>query len=580
MPVRSPRGQAGKIGGDTEVDRSMRHVLVMLLAAVVVRLPAQSPSSDVLFGGSAPRLVVHISVDQFRADYLTRFRDLYLPATTGDTVGGFRYLMETGAWFINARFDHIPTGTGPGHAIQGTGAAPYVNGIVGNSWFDRRAGEAVYCCGDDDAKIVGGKGGGRSPRYLIAPTYSDQLKRSTGGKAKVVAVSLKDRVAILTSGHLSDVALWYDGGTGKLVSSDFYCKDGKLPAWVVELNEAKPVDVYRDRIWEKSLPSEAYERAPPVSEQFVSVPESFGTIFPHKLDGTDPDFYGNFILTPWSNDFLVDLAERAVDAEELGADLIPDVLIVGFSTNDYVGHVFGPNSPEVLELSVATDRALSELFNWLNLNVPGGLNRCLIVVTADHGLAPLPGESMRDGLCGGVVAASELLAAARKALDERFAGSGDWKLRFVGHWLVFDHETAKARGAALEEVERAVADALSLQKPVFAAYPRSMFVEGRIPRHEVGHAVERSFRPERCGDVMVVMKPFWLTGGTTGTSHGQPFLYDEHVPILMRGPGIKPGIHTERVSPEDIAPTICAVLGVALPGATTGDPIGIATTGD
>lgn len=548
----------------------MRFALSFLVALVSLVASAQATLRDSLLADKGPRLVVLIVIDQFRGDYLTRFRDLYLPARKGGTLGGFRFLMEEGAFFTNGRFDHIPLETGVGHSVIGTGAPPFFTGIAGNEWFDRATRKAVYCTQDPLAA------GEMSPRNLLCTTFGDELEVATGGKAKVVSISIKDRAAILQSGHLPDAVVWYDSRTGQARTGKYY-HGGRVPAWAQQANEQKLADKYKDRVWEALVP-QAHDRCIPVPAGNVGAPASFGARFPHKLDGKDSGYYSNLRLTPWGTEWTLELARRAAVAEQMGKDDVADALLVSISSNDYLGHAFGPDSPEVLELCVATDRMLSEFFNWLNSHVPGGIDRCLIALTADHGVAPIPEQAIRSGIGAGRLDMGPVYKKIVAALDERFPGDGDWRLGEVAQWVHYDPDTAKARKADPEAVEKVIANVLQQEPGVFAAYTRTQYMEGRLPVTELAKTLYRSFRPDRCGDVHIVLQPWWMLGAyPSGTTHGQPFVYDTHVPILFRGPGIQPGMYIERVSPEDIAPTIATVLGTTFPSACVGRPIGLNT---
>lgn len=540
----------------------MRILHAFLFLAVSLSAHPQS-LSDVMFKSGPPRLTIFISIDQFRADYLTRFRDLYLPANSRGRVGGFRFLMESGAWFANARYDHLPTETGPGHAILGTGAPPYVNGIVANEWRDRKTGKSVYCTADSDAAPVGGGKVGMSPRNLLVSTYGDELKRVTGGRSKNVSVSWKDRAAILMAGHLSDGVVWFDAGAKGWVTSAFYGK--QVPAWAAAMS----VERFKNRAWDVTVNRQALERCQPFDPGWLQ-PSSFGPSFPHKV-GEDASFYSLLRLTPFSTQHTLETAEAAIAAEKMGADDVPDSLTISLSANDYVGHMFGPDSPETLQLAVDTDRLLSDFFNWVDKNVPGGLSSCLVALCADHGVAPVT-ESVSEKF--NVRRIPNLVNVVNTALDAAVPAGAPWKVDFTEPYFSYERKA----GIPDAQVEAAIVQALTDQPSVFCAYTRSQMTEGRLPANEIGRAVSRSFRPDRCGDVVVVFNPWWQGGGVPSsytTGHGQPFPYDQAVPILLRGPGIKKGIYTERVSPEDIAPTLCAVLGIPVPSGCMGNPIGL-----
>ncbi len=568
----------------------MKVKLVALLAVLVAGSNGQATLDQAMFAKQQPRLAVVISIDQFRADYLTRYRDLYLPAMKNGKPGGFLYLMETGAWFTNAKFQHFPTYTGPGHAVIGTGAPPYLTGIVGNEWLDRRSLLPMYCVLDLSAKVIGGVGIPMSPKNLLVSTFGDELKRATGGKAMVVSISMKDRAAILMAGRLADDVVWLDKSNGHLESSDFYCRNGKLPDWAQKIDDEDFVRKFIQPTWDLSAVGKAnLDRAWQPDRSHVTPAKGFGARFPHPVilppgdaaRANDPDKeksseIDRFTFTPWGNDYILTCAERAIGARSMGGDEVPDSLTINLSPNDYLGHRFGPDSPEVLEMCLGTDHALSDFFGWLDKHVTGGLDSCLITLTADHGVAPIPEEAAKVGFPVGRTPAENLEKGLADTLNSKFPGGNSFVVRASEQWFYFDHKALAGRTVTEAQVEDAMAEYLRRQPGIFAAYTRTQFLSGSLPHTEVGRSLERGFLASRCGDVVAVVEPWWqMDSGSGGTSHGQPFTYDQHVALLMRGPGIKKGIYTDPVSPEDIAPTIATILGVAFPSAAVGKPIGI-----
>jgi hypothetical protein len=510
-----------------------------------------------------PRLVVLISIDQFRADYIPRFRELYLPARTGNEVGGFRFLQDLGAWYPDCQYEHHRTVTAVGHAILGTGAQPYLNGIVGNNWWDRTTGKSVYCVDDAKSQVVGLTEGSKekpmSPANLLATTFGDELELATGGRSRTVAVSLKDRASILMIGHRADVPIWFDETTGGWVSSTFYFKDGKLPAWVEELNGRRLADTMRQTPWTPSVDSAALER--------IWEPKPGALNFSHRLTGSD---YNAFLTSPGGNEFTLESARQAVVSEKLGQDDVPDVLAINLSSNDYVGHKYGPDSAEVLDISVQTDRQLSKFFNFLNKSVPGGLQSVTIALSADHGVVTVPELNAASGVPASRSITSAVRDAADKALDAA-VGPANWIASTDNGELYF----APAAVAAYPDESRArlenlVAPAIRDIPGVYWAYGKSSILAGTAPQNALGARMARGVHPDRSGDVVVILDPQWLPGAAavgTGTSHGTPFTYDTHVALLMAGAGVKPGTYRSRVSPARVAPSLSFLLGVNRPSA-------------
>ncbi len=321
----------------------MRIFPLICLAVATVGLEAKSQAAM-----EKPKLVVSIVVDQLRADYLDRYEDLFLvPGKDGRDAGGFRYLREQGARFTDARFRHFPLFTGPGHAVVLTGSYPYKTGIVGNDWYSKAQRAEIYCVQDPQAKVVGGGAASKakpmSPANLRSTTVGDELKMATGGAAKVISLSLKDRAAILLGGRLTDATIWFDDSTGQWISSNFYRPDEKLPGWVQAVNDRKIPDSFFNKPWSFSPPQTALARLwQPTGVKPPEIPYGMGEGFPHTIAN-----YKAFVHTPSANEFVLETAKQAIISNEMGRDDVPDLLAVNLATNDYVGHTFGTQSPEL-----------------------------------------------------------------------------------------------------------------------------------------------------------------------------------------------------------------------------------------
>jgi len=572
------------------VKRDIGNVLLSLLLAVAVAAgAAEAGFGERLLEGKRPELTVVISIDQFRADYLTRFADLFLPARQSDgRLGGFRYLMSAGSWFVNARYTHFPTFTCVGHAAMMSGAQPYVTGIVSNRWWDRQARAEVYCVDDDRYRVVGAgeasKAKPMGPRHLRSTTVGDELKLATSGAAKVVALALKDRAAILMGGHAQDVSLWFDEAGGRWISSTAFARDGKLPAWADELNAETIPDRALGTSWVASVPEAALARTIPLPRTAQQT-HGFGARFPHQVGSEKTaSNYFLFCLTPSANAFVFETARRAVIAEKLGQRGAPDLLAVNLSTNDYVGHVFGPYSPEVLDITVQTDRQLAGFLAFLDQAVPGGLAEVVVVLTSDHGVAPIPEDLQARDISAGRIPVNELLGAAEQALSAAFGG-GPWigngaDGRPVGAFVdpnlylspaAIEQALSGGRAVSREQIEMVAARAVALLPGVHAAYTRSQLEQGRVPDTETARRVTHGFHSQVSGDVVVVAAPGFYPGiGGANTSHGSPWAYDVSVPILIAGPGIRAGVWVDPVSPASIAPTLSLLLGIAAPSGSDG----------
>jgi predicted AlkP superfamily pyrophosphatase or phosphodiesterase len=505
--------------------------------------------------GSRPiRLVVAIVIDQFRYDFLTRFENQYVE-------GGLKRFLTRGANFTDNNYLHTPTYTAPGHATLMTGTTPALNGIIGNEWFDRETGKVTTSVADPSVELLGGRGTASSPHRLIGTTLGDELKLTTGGRAKVIGISFKDRSAILPVGKRPDGAYWFDGTTGNFVSSSYYFE--KLPDWVERFNQEQHTDRYFDRVWERLLPESAYDRSAPDDTAYEGSPEA--RRFPHLLrqgeEKPGPKFYGRFQGSPFANDHLIDLARAAVENEQLGMDDTPDLLTISFSANDAVGHTFGPFSQEVHDITLRTDRNLADLFAYLDRKI--GLDHVLFALTADHGVAPVPEMVSALGY-GGRVNATEMTNSVEKALNARF-GEEKWILSTSNGNVYFDEKAIERRQATAAEVEQHAAHVVMQTRGIAACFTRTQILSGQVPNTHLAQSVVLGFHPQRNGNLVIVTEPFYLYGKGPGTSHGTPYSYDTHVPLLLLGPGVRPGWYHQPSSPADIAPTIATLLKISFP---------------
>jgi predicted AlkP superfamily pyrophosphatase or phosphodiesterase len=518
-----------------------------------------------------PRLVVLVVFDQLRADYLDRWQSLF-------EEGGFRRLQQDGASFRNCHYPFAFTLTGPGHASLMTGCSPAKHGIVENTWYDRATGDLVYCTTTDryqqvppaetnsDAKK---KPAGASPDWLLVPTLGDALKEATAGRARVVVLSFKDRSAVLLAGRKPDVCCWFD--TGRFVTSS--CYRDALPAWVAELNRGRPADRWFGRDWTRLRPDLDYARfSGPDDVAAEGKGTGQGRTFPHPMTGglaqPGKDYYQALYNSPFGNDLLLEVTKRAIDAEHLGRDDVPDLLCVSFSSNDPIGHCWGPDSQEVLDVTLRSDRTVRDLLAHLDARV--GRGRYLLALTADHGVCPLPEVARSQGKDAGRIAPELLRGRAEEYLQKTFGQANGDKVRWIEAmtecWLYLNRRLLRERGLSAAEVEGALARWLQEQPGVQTAYTRTQLTHGLPANDVLGERVRRSFHPDRCGDVTVIVKPYYLLDWwLTGTSHGTPHPYDTHVPLLIYGPGVRAGARPEAVTPLAVAAVFARALGIKPP---------------
>jgi len=509
-----------------------------------------------------------------RADYLSRWQSLF-----GD--GGIRRLQTEGAWFQNCNYPYAYTVTAPGHASILTGCSPDRHGIIDNDWYEREAGTQVSCVASERYQRVPPAGSnatgrrsaqeGASPERLMAPTIGDVLKETTGGRARVVSLSFKDRSAVLPAGQHPDACYWFSGRGAEAITST-YCRDHVHP-WVADFNQAHQADQWFRKEWTRLRPDLDYARySGPDDVAGEGNGSGQGRVFPHPFGTADTSkpsssYYGALYNSPFGNEVLLNLVERAIDGEHLGAQDTPDLLCVSFSSNDAIGHCYGPDSQEVLDVTLRSDLIVRDLLNYLDTKV--GKGRYVLALTADHGVCPLPEVARAQGKDAGRILPSTWPKQADSFLKETFARKEDkskWIEAFSPPWIYLNKPALRQQGLKEEEVEKALAGWLVKQPGMQSAYTRTQ-LQGELPKDDsVGRAVQRSFYPARSGEVAGVMKPYFFLWGTmTGTTHGSPHPYDTHVPLLVYGPGISGGARDEAVTPQAIAAIFADSLGIPKP---------------
>jgi hypothetical protein len=483
-------------------------------------------NSDV--ASQKPKLVLAIVVDQFRYDYLLRFDKEY--------SAGLRRLLENGAVFANARYEHFPTYTSVGHAAFLTGAFPSLSGITGNQWYDRESRRIVGAAFDSSVETLGSTGrAGSSPRNLLVSTLGDEM-RIANVQAKVFGISLKDYAAILATGHMANGVYWFDVRTGNFVSSTYFTAD--LPSWIKEFNARRPADHYKGMDWlGKKLPS-----------------------------SVDDKLYSAIPATPFGNELIESLAEQTIESEQLGRDSITDLLVLSFSSNDYIGHQYGPDSPQARDISIQTDLILEKLFRFLDSRI--GMSNVTVVLSSDHGVAPIPEVNVGRKMPGGRLSFSTISDSVQQALTEKF-GEGKWIEGTPEDNIYLNWSLIKSKKLSEVEVAREAADVIRAIPHVFRVYTREQLMNGMSINDQVGRRVTHSYFPQRGPDLSILLEPYYLFGRTQ-TTHGDAFGYDTHVPLIFMGPGIKAGKYYATVAINDVAPTLAAILDIETPSGAEG----------
>lgn len=511
---------------------------------------------------NAPKLVVVLVVDQMRGDYPERFGYQW--------TKGLRRLMERGARFRQAAYAYMNTITCAGHSTISTGSNPATHGIILNAWWDREAGKQVSCTEDPKAQTISygaAAKGGHSAFRLEVPTLADELRAQPGGKTRVVTMAVKARAAIMLAGHRADAATWFDSGSGAWVTTSAFTA-APVP-FVESFVKSHPVERDFGKTWTRALPESAYLFEDAAEGE--KPPEGWSETFPHPLGGQsekpDARFYRLWAESPFGDAYVGEMAAATVDALELGKGQGTDYLAISFGTLDSVGHAFGPHSHEVQDTLVRLDATIGTLLAHLDRAV--GAKNYVVAFSADHGVAPIPERMVREGINAGRVVTGEVVARVEKAL-EPLLGAGKHVARMTYPDLYFMpgvYAKLQADPAAM----RAVKEAISGVPGVWRIYRSEELQDAKGSGDAMMRAAALSYYPGRSGDMVVVPKPYWFfvneaksipagSATTHGTSHG----YDQHVPVILMGRGIKGGEYLNAASPADIAPTLAFLCGITM----------------
>jgi Type I phosphodiesterase / nucleotide pyrophosphatase len=522
--------------------RATNVVQCFLLAVVAALVSSSIPAAFASAYNAHPKLVVVIIIDQFRGDYLERYRDQF-----GE--GGFRLLLDHGANFTDCNYDYANTRTAPGHATLFTGAYSNGHGIVANEWWDPKKKRMVSSVEDDDTKLVGiapdqaKDKPGASPHNLLADTLGDELKLATQGQARVFSISLKDRAAVLPGGFSADAAYWIDPKSGAWITSTYYRRD--LPKWAQDFNSGNRAAKYWDRDWKNAngdvLRSTAHRKS---------------------KDGSDAGFYEVVGSTPFANEYELEFAKELVVYENVGAGQATDLLAISLSPNDILGHQVGPDSREMAAMALALDRELADFFNFLGHQV--GLANTWIALSADHGVSALPDAAKKLRIPAANLDAGKLEAQINSTLTAKFSpgrATSYIKVDYPVAWL--DQDAFSAAHVKEHDAETAVGEAMK-QTGLRDFFTKSQLAESEVPNTVLGKKFLNSYSPEGGWYVMGVPE-IYTVGSSKGTDHASPYTYDTHVPLAFYGLPFRPGTYRTHAEPVDLAVTLASLLGINAP---------------
>lgn len=546
----------------------MKYIVTSIIACILtIQVVAQNTTKTTTASAekNKPKLVVGIVIDQMRYDYIYRFWNKF-----GND--GFKKLVNEGFFCRNTNYNYVPTYTGPGHASIYTGTTPTVHGIIANDWYNKTNGKNLYCAEDPNVKGVGtaANEGKRSPVNMLSTSITDELRISSNMKSKVIGLALKDRSAILPAGHTANAAYWYDGSIGGFISSTYYMNE--LPQWVQDFNKKELPKKYLSQPWNTLLPIEQYTESVADDNKYEHLGKGEAKpVFPHNIPELMKNNGGlNLIRSvPSGNTLTKDFAIETIKNENMGKLGNTDFIAISFSTPDYIGHLYGPNSVEQEDNYIRLDKELAELIAFIETQV--GKNNALIFLTADHAAPEVPSYLIDLKIPAGYISEKKMTDTIANFLLNKF---GDTLLVSLSNQQIYlNHKTIESKKLDLKAIEEALVDFI-LPMPgiaeVISGYTmnNTSFTEGSR------YLMQKGYNAKRSGDVLINFQPGWVDFPmTVGTSHGSPYSYDTHVPLLFYGWNIKQGTSSEQVYITDVAATLAMMLNIQFPNGCTGKPL-------
>ena len=509
----------------------------------------------------SPKLVVGIVIDQMRWDYLYRFSKLY-------SANGFKRMLKNGFSCENTFIPYMPTYTAPGHTCVYTGSVPAIHGIIGNNWFDKTSNTNVYCTDDSTVQTVGStsNAGKMSPKNMWTTTITDELRLSNNFKSKVIGIALKDRGAILPAGHSANAAYWYDNG--KWITSTHYMNE--LPQWVTKENAKDLPGKYMSKDWNTLLSIEQYDLSTADDKPYEASIRGEKTVtFPHKTSQINAEKYEAFKTTPYASTYTFDFAKAAIKNEKMGMGAVTDFLAVSISSTDYIGHSFGPNSIESEDAYLRLDKDIADFLQYLDATL--GKGNYLTFLTADHGVAHIPGFLAEHKIPGGTISDLDLTKELNQAIEQQFSVKKA-VLSVQNYQVYLNTDEIEKQQKEVKDVSKLVIRMLKKKPNIINAVATDDIASAGLPEPQK-YMFNNGYNPKRSGDIMFTFKPGYFDGGTKGTTHGLWNPYDAHIPLLFFGWNIKHGKTNRETYMTDIAATLAAMLQIQMPNGNVGKVI-------
>jgi predicted AlkP superfamily pyrophosphatase or phosphodiesterase len=540
--------------------RAVVTVFALYICTTVSAQQVAAPASSL----PRPKLVVGLVIDQMRWDYLYRYWDKY-------SAGGFKRLMAQGYSCDNTHIPYVPTYTAPGHTCIYTGSVPSLHGIIGNDWYDRYTQTRLYCTADATTHLLGVDSpiAGHSPRRMLTTTITDELRLSNQFHSRVVGIALKDRSAIYPAGHSADWAFWFDKGTGRWVSSDYY--HPSLPSWVTSFNGEKLPARYLAQGWDSTyLRQSTYTESTDDDEPYEGTfDDEDKAVFPHHISGIKKDIYEVLAHTPYGNTLTLEFAKAAILGEKLGKGGYTDFLTISCSSTDYIGHMYGPNAVEQEDDFIRLDRDIANFLTYLDTQYGNG--NYLLFLSADHGAAHADGFNKQHAIHSGVLSNDSIKSYCRQIAKQKF---GKEKVidKYMNFQLYFNRDSMAAWGLSDRDLKTELANGLMRLSGIAKTIDLSQVATAALPT-AYRELLVNGYNQRRSGDMQLIYDPAYLEGYTQGTTHGTVYAYDTHIPLIWYGWHIRAGHDATPTYMTDIAATLATLLHIQEPSGCIGKPI-------
>lgn len=533
------------------INRKILFAIFLLTSFCGNSLIAQNKKTD---SDKIPKLVLVLSVDQMRTDYLSRYWNKF-------QEGGFKRLVSEGAVFSNAQLDIHVQKSSTGTATLFTGVYPSVHGIVNDSWYDRLRKKEINCIADDYFITVGSdsKEGERSAAKLLSPTLGDLIKMNTRNISKVFSVAMNDVSAVLSAGHAADGSYWFDNQNGNMISSSYYVD--VFPEWVRQFNEKGFANIYSQKDWTTLLPLSSYEES--TADDYVlekGFSDKWNT-FPYSMRKLKEaaGSYKFLKTTPHGNNLVKEFAINLMIAEKLGRDEYPDFLAVTFSSMDYENSSFGPESVEMEDTYLRLDQDIALMLDYLDKAIGKG-NTLVVLVSACSSVYPAEYLKEEYKMPVGIFSPENAVALLKSYLNITF-GQGDWIEVIGGQQLYFNYDLIEKKNLSLEEIQIKTANFINQFEGIKIALPSSSFAQGDYTKGQLA-IIANSYNFKRSGDVLYLFEDGW-----------QPIfkfertIYNDNsnIPFILSGNSVKNTRILRQIKGVDLVPTIMEILKMPVP---------------